>query len=352
MSAAVEVVDAGHAVTVQDRGRFGYRGLGVPVSGALDPLLAAIANALAGNDADAAVLEVVLGGPALRAVSGAVRLSLAGKIGARLIRSNGDQREVMPWQTATLDPGDTIRIGAPARGVGVVGISGGFAVAPQLRSRSTYLRARIGGLDGRALARGDTLACGAHQGEHWLERRGSAPWTHDEGPIRVIAGPQDDHFSAAALATFFGQPWRASADLDRMGVRLEGPPLKHNDKGPDIVSDGVVPGAIQVPADGQPIVLLADAQTVGGYPKIATVIRADLPRLAHLRPGDTLRFAAVDHAQARAALLEQVERLAAWIDAITPFLPPGSLDEAALHQANLISGELRGDEPDLALGPA
>ncbi len=352
MTTVVEVVEPGVAVTIQDRGRFGYRSIGVPVSGALDPALMAIANALAGNAADAAGLEVGLAGPTLRATTDPVRVALAGEVGATWIDAGGQPRPVRPWQTATLEPGDLIRVGAVARGVACLGISGGVQVAPQLGSRSTYARARLGGVDGRALVRGDRLPCGVHQGERWPERRGASPWAHATGPIRVIIGPQDDHFTAAALAAFFANAWRVTRDIDRMGLRLEGPALAHNDRGADIVSDGVAPGAIQVPASGQPIVLLADCQTVGGYPKIATVIQADLPRLAHLRPAEELRFAAVDHAQARAALAAQTQRLGAWIAAIESFLAPGSLDEAALHRVNLISGEWRGDEADHDAAPS
>jgi biotin-dependent carboxylase-like uncharacterized protein len=346
MTAVVEVLEPGVAVTIQDRGRFGYRSIGVPVSGALDPVLMAIANALVGNPADAAVLEIGLAGPTLRAATDPVRVALAGEVGATWIDAGGESRPVRPWHTATLERGDLIRVGRLARGVACLGLSGGVQVVPQLRSRSTYTRARLGGVDGRALARGDRLPCGAQLGEHGPERRGAAPWVHPAGPIRVIVGPQDDHFTAAALAAFFATAWRVTRDLDRMGMRLEGPALAHNDRGADIVSDAVAPGAIQVPASGQPILLLADCQTVGGYPKIATVIQADLPRLAHLRPGEELRFAAVDHARARAALDDQTRRLAGWIATIEPFVAPGSLDMAALHRFNLVSGGWRGDEAD------
>jgi len=345
MSARVEVVDAGLSVTIQDRGRTGYRNIGVPVSGALDPYLMAAANALLGNAADAAVLEVCLGGPSLKALSGTLRIALAGELGAQVVNTRGRVLKVLPWQTATLFPGDVIRIDGVAHGVGYVAITGGFQVPAQLGSRSTYLRAAIGGIDGRALASGDRLDCAALRGDPWLESCGRASLPRDTGPIRVILGPQDDHFTAEALATFLGRPYRVTRDMDRMGLRLEGERLAHNELGTEIVSDGVAPGSIQVPANGQPIVLLADCQTSGGYPKIATVIRADLPRLAHLRPGDEIRFAAVSHAEALAALRQAAQRLALWIESIESFRPPGVIDEAALYGGNLISGAVRGDEP-------
>jgi biotin-dependent carboxylase-like uncharacterized protein len=344
MSALVEVVDAGLAVTIQDRGRFGYRNIGVPVSGALDPCLMTAANAMLGNDPDAAVLEVCLGGPSLKALSGTVRISLAGELTAQVVNTRGRVLKVLPWQTATLFPGDVVRIGGVARGVACVGISGGFQVPMQLGSRSTYLRAGIGGVEGRALAGADRLQCDPLIGNPWVETCGTLPWPVEPGPIRVLAGPQDDHFTPEALAAFLGTPYRVTRDMDRMGIRLDGEKLTHNDLGAEIVSDGVAPGSIQVPANGQPIVLMADCQTSGGYPKIATVIRADLPRLAHVRPGDEVHFVAVDHAQAAAALREQVQRVGRWCESLATFRPPGVVDEVALYEGNLISGAIRGDE--------
>jgi len=344
MNACVEVVDAGLAVSIQDRGRTGYRNIGVPVSGALDPVLMAAANALLGNPAEAAVLEVGLNGPALKALSGTTRIALAGEVGAEVVNTRGQVLKVLPWQTATLFPGDFIRIGAVPHGVAYVAIGGGVQVPPQLGSRSTYLRAAIGGVHGRAPAIGDRFPCDAVRGDPWLESRGRTPWHHARGPIRVILGPQDDHFTPQALATFLTRPYVVTRDMDRMGLRLEGDRLAHNEKGAEIVSDGVAPGTIQVPANGQPIVLMADCQTSGGYPKIATVIRADLPRLAHLRPGDELRFVAVGHADAAAALREQARSLADWVESIQTFRPPGVTDETALYGANLVCGAVRGDE--------
>lgn len=347
MNAIVEIVDAGLAVSVQDRGRMGYRNIGVPVSGALDPVLMAAANALVGSPSDAAVLEVGLSGPALKALSGTVRVGLSGEMGAQLVNTRGQMLKVAPWQTATLSPGDVIRVGGVAHGVGYVALSGGVQVPAQLGSRSTYLRAAIGGVQGRAPKAGDRLQCDAVRGDPWLEFCARAPWHHDTGPIRVILGPQEDYFTREAMENFLTRPYAVTRDMDRMGLRLEGERLAHNEKGAEIVSDGVAPGTIQVPANGQPIVLMADCQTSGGYPKIATVIRADLPRLAHLRPGDELRFVAVSHAEAAAALREQVRRLAEWVGTIQSFRPPGVIDEAALYGANLICGAVRGDEWNL-----
>ena len=344
MSALLEVLDAGVAVTVQDAGRIGYRRLGVPVSGALDSLLMAAANALVGNDDDAAVLEVFLSGPTLKAVSGTIRVGLAGNLGAQLLAVNGQIMKVQPWETVTLFPGDVLRIGSITGGVAYVAVSGGINVAPQLGSRSTYLRAAIGGINGSALAVGDRFGCGLLQGDPWLSYRGTGKIEPERDCIRVIPGPQHDYFTMQAVAHFFSGSYRVTRDMDRMGMRLQGEPLVHNEKGTEIVSDGVVPGVIQVPPNGQPIVLLADCQTSGGYPKIATVIRADLPRLAHARPDDVLHFVAVGHAEAAMAWQRQKADFALWREAVVRFRPPGVIDEAALYAGNLISGVVRGDE--------
>lgn len=344
MSGLIEVVGCGTAVTIQDLGRTRYRDIGVPLSGALDPLYLAAVNALLGNAPHAAALEAMLSGPSLRILSGIVRVALAGAVEARLVGDKGNVRRVPAWQTATLLPGDILQVDAVARGVAYVGVSGGIDVPEQLGSRSTYERAALGGVHGRAPAVGDCLPCASVAGDPWLERRNREAPARTTGPIRVIPGPQEDHFTAEALATLFARPYRVGRAMDRMGMRLDGPTLVHNEGQSEIVSDGVTPGAIQVPASGQPIVLLADCQTLGGYPKIATVIRADLGRLAHLRPGDEIRFAPVTHADAQQALKSGQATLAAWVRAIETFRSPGVVDERALYGDNLISGVLRGDE--------
>ena len=344
MSARLEVVDSGLAVTIQDRGRFGYRSIGVPLSGALDPVLLAAANALLGNAPGAAALEVVMSGPTLKVRSDSIRISLAGEISAKVVSATGNILVVSPWSTATLFPGDSVQVGGVPGGVGYVGISGGITVEPMLGSRSTYQRAKLGGGNGRALASGDHLPCGHVQGDPWLELRSPQALSHEAGPIRVMLGPQQEHFTDEAVQAFLSQPYVVTRDMDRMGMRLDGYRLKHNELGAEIISDGVVPGSIQVPANGNPIILMVDCQTSGGYPKIATVISADLPRLGHARPGMTLHFTAVSAAEAAQARQQQTNRLALWISNLVSFRPPGVINEAALYSGNLISGAIRGDE--------
>ena len=344
MNAVLEVLESGAFVTVQDLGRPGYRKYGVPVSGALDPLSLRAANALLGNEPGAAGLEIFVQGPTLKVLSSPVRIALAGQIAAKIETAQGKNFQAEAQTTATLFPGDTVRIGRLAGGVAYVGFSGGIRVPPVLGSRSTYSRARLGGLDGRPLAVGGRFPCAAFSGEDRFEMTNRQPLPHSEGPIRVMPGPQQDSFTAEAMSAFQSKPFTVTSGMDRMGMRLSGPRLAHNGRGAEILSDGVTPGAIQVPGDGQAIVLLADCQTTGGYPKIATVIRADLPRLAHAMPGMELRFESVTAGEAAAALSAQAQQLKDWIAGISPCGLPGYLDEDALFAANLISGAVRGDE--------
>lgn len=335
----LEIVQPGLGTTVQDRGRAGQRHHGVPPSGWLDAPLAQAANALLGNPPDAAVLELRGMGTVLRVASGPVRVALAGQISA--IGGHRDQRRsALPaWHSATLHTGDQLQLGAAVSGCAYLAVAGGLLLPPQLGSRSSYGRAGFAGPLGRALQPGDRLPCGLCRPNEPHEWRSRTPWHPATGPLRVLLGPQQDHFTAHAVAQFLSQDWQASAAQDRMGLRLVGQPLAHvNAAAADIVSDGVVCGAIQVPANGQPIVLLADCQTVGGYPKIATVISADLPRLAHVRPGSRVRFQAVTLETAHQALRDEGARWQRWLASREPYQPPGALDEAALYACNLVSG--------------
>ena len=230
----------------------------------------------------------------------------------------------------------------------------GLAVPLVLGSAATYTRARLGGVAGRALATGDRLTVAAlpppPPGSTAPERVLPHPPTTDDGPIRVVPGPQDDHFDAAAWAAFLGATYRVSRDADRMGVRLEGaPPLQHRpDKGAEIVSDAAVPGSIQVPGNGMPIVLLADGQTVGGYPKIATVASAELARLASLPVGAVLRFAAITVAAAEALARTHEAGIRRHLAAITPLTLVDGIDLGALYGSNLVSAMINATHPDPA----
>lgn len=344
MSGLIEIVQPGIGTTVQDRGRAGHRHLGLPLSGWLDGPLARAANALLDNPHDAAALELRGMGTVLRVKAGPVRVALAGRIAATCLRSDGGRSGLPAWHSATLREGDQLLLGAAESGCAYLAVAGGLLMEPQLGSRSSCGRAGLAGVLGRAFRPGDELPCCTWDLTDPREWRSRSPWTRAEGPVRVLLGPQQDHFSPEAIAQFLGQDWDATAAQDRMGLRFQGQALAHvNAAAADIVSDGVAPAAIQVPANGLPIVLLADGQTVGGYPKIATVISADLPRLAHLRPGTRVRFEAVSHDAAHRALNDERERWQRWLTTRETYLPPGTVDEAALYASNLIDGMLRAD---------
>jgi allophanate hydrolase len=334
MNALLVVEDPGLGVTAQDLGRPGFRRLGVPLSGALDPVLLAAAQALAKAPENSAGLEILLTGPILRAEA-SVRLGLAGDVDILVTRADGAQQNFDGWRSLILQPGDRAAIRL-RRAPAYVCFSGGLLSPPTLGSRSCYPRAGLPGLAGRPLARGDILPCATEEGEALQ----GPPFQHGDGPIRFIAGPQATRFDASAMPDFCGADWRVTADFDRMGMRLAGLPLQHGPEGAGIVSDGVTPGAIQVPGDGQPIVLLKDCQTSGGYAKIGCVIAADLPRLAHARSGDKLRFQQVELAEAAAALSKLRQHFKLWRHSLHP--AEEGLDATKLWTENLISGATNG----------
>jgi antagonist of KipI len=254
---------------------------------------------MAGNAPDAAVLEITLLGPTLKVLQPCVACLAGALVQPKL---NG-RRQPMD-QPLELKPGDELDVGRVTRGARVyLAFGGGIDVPTILGSRSTYTRAGFGGLGGRALQPGDGLALGRRNKEPAHVPQVPLPAT-DVAAVRVVLGPQDDHFSVATLEEFLSVPFEISGDADRMGYRLAGHTVKHS--GPtEIVSDGVVLGSIQVPPHGNPIVMLADRASMGGYPKIATVASVDVRLVAQCRPGMKLRFQAVSASEARRALLEQ-----------------------------------------------
>jgi biotin-dependent carboxylase-like uncharacterized protein len=294
----IRILDPGPQTTVQDRGRPGQLALGIPPSGPVDAEAFLLANRLVGNDDGAAALECTLMGarfetdaPCAVAVTGA----------AMPVTVNGAPAPA--WSTLALAAGDVVKLGAAADGVrAYVAFAGGLAVPPVLGSRSTYLRGRLGGLDGRALRKGDVLALGPAAAPP-RPRRAMPPDRDPQAPIRVVLGPQADRFTPAGIATLLGSAYEMLPQSDRMGARLRGPRIAHR-RGHDIVSDGIALGSIQVPGDGQPIVLLVDRQSTGGYTKIATVCSFDIGRLGQVKPGRSIRFQAVEVDEAHRLLRE------------------------------------------------
>jgi biotin-dependent carboxylase-like uncharacterized protein len=317
----------GPASSVQDGGRPGAQRYGLTPSGAMDRLALATANALVGNPAFAATIEIGPFGAAFTARDGAVRVALAGA------PRNADiaGRAVASDTSMTLADGETLTLGFARGGsFSYLAIEGGIAGEPMFGSLSVNARAGLGSPYPRPLQTDDELQTAAATGA--AERRIDLPQPMD-GPIRVVMGPQDDEFSEASKNLFLDSEWKISATSDRMGYRLEGPAIKHL-HGHNIVSDGTVNGSIQVPGNGAPIVLMPDRGTSGGYPKIATVISADFGRFAQIPAGRGFRFKAVSMAEAQAEARKFAELLRALPDRVRA-IENLDLNIAALQDANV-----------------
>jgi biotin-dependent carboxylase-like uncharacterized protein len=344
MSPGLEVLAPGLHTTVQDLGRIGYQNVGVPVSGALDGFGLRVANALVGNDQGMAAIEILITGPTIEVTADTVRVALAGA-GASLVLGGGTPRQMNAGRSVTLSRGEIFQVVVGEQSACCyLAVASGIAVPLVLGSASTYVRAGIGGLGGRALRCGDFLPLAIPSAPERVELCLPTPClaTGDQ-PIRVILGPQQEYFTEGAIAALLSAEFRVSKNADRMGMRLDGPVLHHR-RGWDIVSDAVATGSIQVPGSGQPIVLLADHQTTGGYPKIATMISADLGVVGRRRPGDTLRFVSVSIEAAEELCRKEENRFAQLLATIEPVPEESSLDLGSLYGQNLISGVVSGFE--------
>ena len=280
-----KVIQPGILTLIQDAGRFGQHGIGLTVGGPLDPLAFKWANRLCGNALSATALEVSIGGLVLEAQI-ETRLCVTG---AQMpLKINGEERE--QWRTLPISPGDKIEFGFATAGArAYLAVTGGFQVEPSFGSSATVVREGIGGLSGEKLQAGDHLAAfkAGHDDCLVLPER-YRPSYANHANLRVIPGYQQHAFSRFQQRLFFSNDYKVSDRCDRMGFRLEGPEIKPSIDG--ILSEGICHGAIQVPADGQPIVLLNDRQTIGGYPKIGSVLSLDTATLAQLMPGSTVSF--------------------------------------------------------------
>jgi len=300
----IEIVRAPPFATVQDLGFPAGRAWGLPPGGAMDPVLLGLANGLVGNPPGAAAIEWALGPGALRAAAG-TRIAVLGVAAIAV-----DDVELDPPELAfPVAAGATISIGpSPLQRYSYVAVAGGIAVPPVLGSRSTYLPGGIGGFAGRRLHAGDRLEVGAVPGEAAAafevvvpELRGNP--VEDELAIRVVRGPQWEHFEERARQRFFREVYQVDPASDRLGYRLSGAPVPPREAA-TLPSEAACPGAVQIPDGGQPIVLMPDGPTVGGYPKLAVVIRADLRKLAQCAPGRGVRFHEVSLEAARACYSE------------------------------------------------
>lgn len=338
---ALRIVAAGPGTTIQDSGRHGYLRFGVTGAGPMDALAHATANLAAGNAPGASAIEVGLGGLSLAAEDGPVTLAIAGAPFAVTL----DGQKLETPLVLTLEPGAALSLRAGPTGAWCyVAAAGSFVLAPVLGSTATHTRSGLGGLDGGPLKAGDRLPLGAGaELGHTAPSRLIAPWLErSRDVVRVVLGPQDDYFAPEVVERFLTQPWTLSGRSDRMGYLLEGEPLTHAG-GFNIVSDGIAHGAIQVPGEGLPIVQMADRAPTGGYPKIATVIGADLGSFAQLRPGASFRFAAVDIATAVAARRVQAEALVRPVERVP--LIRTELPSEFLLGLNLVGGVVSAKAP-------
>lgn len=306
MMQGLEVLDPGLQTTVQDLGRIGFRDVGVPASGPLDCVSFRLANALVRGPAGSPALEILMLGPTMKVVAESLRVALVGCSASMEIEHNNVKRRVPSGRSVRLIRDDVLHI--PFLGDSVcayLAIEGGFAIPPVLGSTSTYVPGGVGGFKGRRLQQGDLVPLTLNDVERRAESvmRRPLPLGMDD-LIRVILGPQVDYFTEGAVETFLSSEYTVSFQSDRMGFRLEGPTLTHS-KGYNIVSDGAVTGSIQVPGSGQPIVLMVDNPTTGGYPKIATVISSDISTLGRRAPGRKVRFVAVTIDEAHVACKQQ-----------------------------------------------
>lgn len=312
----LEILSPGALTSVQDLGRYGYGRYGVAPSGALDTFALRIANLLVGNREDQACLETMLLGPRIRFLADAPVAVTGGNL-----LPHRNQQPLEMWQAHGFKKDDILTFKAPVSGFrAYIAIAGGIGVPPVMGSRSTNLPSGFGGYRGRTLKKDDFLvseqacddlsAAGRSFNPDWVPRY-PEKWT-----LRVIWGPQDDHFPEASRNLFIHASYKMSPQSDRTGIRLQGPVIdRKTDIEESIISEGVISGSIQIPGDGKPIIILGETVT-GGYRKIATVISADLPLLGQIKPGDDLQFEAVSQDAAYKALLDIEKKIRSFKDSI------------------------------------
>lgn len=285
----IKILDAGLLTTVQDLGRYGFQRYGVSASGVMDEYSAKIANKLVGNKVGEAVLETTLKGVQIEFLQNTAVAITGGNCDVTL---NGTKIEL--WQSYLVNRGDILKMGICRSGLrNYLAFAGGIDVPIIMNSKSTNLKAKVGGFNGRKLMTGDVLSVGVGSLEAPLTlNKHCIPTYSKDIKVGVILGQQDDHFTEAGIKTFLNETYTVTQESDRMGIRLSsvsGATIEHKN-GADIISDGITFGAIQVPGSGQPIVMMADRQTTGGYTKIGNVISSDLAKLAQATPGTKVKF--------------------------------------------------------------
>ena len=308
--AALHILKPGLLTTVQDLGRHGHQASGVPVAGPMDTFSHRLANQLAGNAIDAATLEVTLIGPDL-IVEADTTLAITGA----QFEVTCDDRPIASGASFWVTRGQRLKFGRIVQGArAYLAVAGGIQTPPVLGSRATHLVSQMGGFNGRALQAGDRVPIRS-SAEPRPQRKSVGLTLPSKGRalLRVMPGPQADWFQADALRAFASVSFRVSPQSNRMGYRLQGPPLVRAREG-ELISEPLGIGAIQVPAAGEPILLMADRQTAGGYPKIGYVISADLPIAGQLAPGDFIEFHLCTHQEAVTALISRERQLLRYAD--------------------------------------
>lgn len=325
-------INPGFFTTIQDGGRWGYQAYGMPVAGAMDRYAYRIANLLVGNKTNAAAIEMTILGASFKFDESQLVALCGADMQAKL-----DGVSVKNWSAFVVQKGSELKLDYAVTGCrAYLAVRGGIDVPSVLGSRSTYTRAKVGGLEGRALRQGDVLNVG-HETETEVQA-GSLqaqyiPRYEQTLALRILLGPQDDMFTAEAVATLLKSEYVITDEADRMGYRLVGPKITHTDKA-DIVSDALPFGAIQVPAHGMPIIMMADRQTTGGYAKIGTVIGPDLSKLAQAKPGDEVCFRLCSEEEAVNALQAELESYAN----IAHSIQPGKLISENVRQFTITIG--------------
>lgn len=347
-NAAIHIIEPGLFSTLQDKGRFGLRHLGIPWAGALCPAWQILANALVGNSLDQPIIECFEGGLCLKVCGPAVKIAVLADHSCRLkIRTRGTETTINPNRAISLEHGSEVQIlSSGALRHAVISIEA-INVQAHLGSVSTYVKAALGGLDGCTLKRGSVVPYHSREKDSAFLNNEKKPdqqcllppeLLYKDSHIRVIPGPQLDYFSESGVNTLLSDSFKISSEADRMGVRLDGPLIAHrDDAAKDIVSDAIVPGSIQVPGTGRPIVLLNDAHTAGGYPKIATVISSDLPKLGLQRAGSPIQFSFVSVQEAHTLRHSEKELVMRTLDTFQPCVQNRPHTRALLEN-NLIDG--------------
>ena len=284
----IKIKTGGFLTTIQDMGRFGYQETGMSVSGVMDTRSASLANILVGNDENEGVIEVTLMGPTMEFTADNIIAVTGGDLGAKL-----DGNLLPRYEAVLVKAGQTLSFtGLKSGARAFIAFAGGLAVPAVMGSKSTNLKSKIGGFEGRKLEKDDEIGFAAPKTSlpNMDKRKLSIPdFSAKEHDLRVVLGPQDDCFPQSSIDTFFNNVYTIGNEYDRMGCRMQGPVIKHK-VGGDIITDGISFGAVQVPSHGNPIVMMADHQTTGGYTKIANVISVDLPVLAQCMPGHKIHF--------------------------------------------------------------